>query len=96
MDPVRTRPARRAVAVVRPQVGAVDDTGLPKDGASSFRGQAAFRHPGQGREPPTGGSAHAALDTAARPMSWRLPLTGSWDGPEAAGLRPLPHLSTPP
>ncbi|WP_331760514.1 transposase (plasmid) [Streptomyces sp. NBC_01471] len=35
VDTVRTRLARRAVAVVRPQVWVVDDTGFPKDGTSS-------------------------------------------------------------
>lgn len=35
VEAVRARLARRAVAVVRPQVWVVDDTGFPKDGVSS-------------------------------------------------------------
>ncbi len=88
VDTVRTRLARRAVAVVRPQVWVVDDTGFPKDGMSS---------PGVARQYSgtlgkvgncqIGVSVHAASDTASCPLSWRLFVPGSWDRPEAADHR---------
>ncbi|WP_371793061.1 IS701 family transposase [Streptomyces sp. NBC_01471] len=88
VDTVRARLARRAVAVVRPQVWVVDDTGFPKDGTSS---------PGVARQYSgtlgkvgncqIGVSVHAASDAASCPLSWRLFLPGSWDGSEAAGRR---------
>ncbi|MFF8618620.1 IS701 family transposase [Streptomyces sp. NPDC015350] len=88
VDTVRTRLARRAVAVVRPQVWVVDDTGFPKDGVSS---------PGVARQYSgtlgkvgncqIGVSVHAASDTASCPLSWRLFLPAGWDGTEAAGRR---------
>lgn len=88
VDTVRARLARRAVGMVRPQVWVVDDTGFPKDGVSS---------PGVARQYSgtlgkvgncqIGVSVHAASDTASCPLSWRLFLPGSWDGPEAAGRR---------
>ncbi|MFE6667178.1 IS701 family transposase [Streptomyces sp. NPDC057697] len=88
VDTVRIRLARRAVAVVRPQVWVVDDTGFPKDGTSS---------PGVARQYSgtlgkvgncqIGVSVHAASDTASCPLSWRLFLPGSWDQPEAADRR---------
>ncbi|MFG3243932.1 IS701 family transposase, partial [Streptomyces sp. NPDC048157] len=88
VDAVRARLARRAVAVVRPQVWVVDDTGFPKDGKSS---------PGVARQYSgtlgkvgncqIGVSVHAASDTASCPLSWRLFLPGSWDRPEAADRR---------
>lgn len=88
VDTVRTRLARRAVAVVRPQVWVVDDTGFPKDGMSS---------PGVARQYSgtlgkvgncqIGVGVHAASDTASCPLSWRLFLPGSWDRPEAADRR---------
>lgn len=85
---VRVGLARRAVGVVRPQVWVVDDTGFPEDGVSS---------PGVARQYSgtlgkvgicqIGVSVHAASDTASCPLSWRLFLPHSWDGPEAAGRR---------
>ncbi len=85
---VRARLAWRAVRVVRPQVWVVDDTGFPKDGLSS---------PGVARQYSgtlgkvgncqIGVSVHAASDTASCPLSWRLFLPASWDGPDAAGRR---------
>lgn len=88
VDTVRVRLARRAVAVVRPQVWVVDDTGFPKDGTSS---------PGVARQYSAtlgkvgncqiGVSVHAASDTASCPLSWRLFLPGSWDGAGAADRR---------
>ncbi|WLQ51074.1 IS701 family transposase (plasmid) [Streptomyces poriferorum] len=88
VNEVRARLARRAVAVVRPQVWVVDDTGFPKDGTSS---------PGVARQYSgtlgkvgncqIGVSVHAASDTASCPLSWRLFLPGSWDQPEAADRR---------
>ncbi|MFD0341127.1 IS701 family transposase [Streptomyces sp. NPDC127117] len=88
VDTVRIRLARRAVAVVRPQVWVVDDTGFPKDGTSS---------PGVARQHSgtlgkvgncrIGVSVHAVSDTASCPLSWRLFLPGSWDGAMAAGQR---------
>lgn len=85
---VRARLAWRAVRVVRPQVWVVDDTGFPKDGAAS---------PGVARQYSgtlgkvgncqIGVSVHAASDTASCPLSWRLFLPASWDGPDAAGRR---------
>lgn len=88
VDTVRARLARRAVAVVRPQVWVVDDTGFPKDGVSS---------PGVARQYSgtlgkvgncqIGVSVHAASDTASCPLSWRLFLPRSWDEPQAVGRR---------
>ncbi len=85
---VRTRLAWRAVAVVRPEVWVVDDTGFPKDGKSS---------PGVARQYSgtlgkvgncqIGVSVHAASDTASCPLSWRLFLPASWDGPQASARR---------
>jgi SRSO17 transposase len=85
---VRARLAWRAVRVVRPQVWVVDDTGFPKDGAAS---------PGVARQYSgtlgkvgncqVGVSVHAASDTASCPLSWRLFLPASWDGPDAADRR---------
>ncbi|MGY3676837.1 SRSO17 transposase [Streptomyces sp. TE33382] len=76
------------MAVVRPQVWVVDDTGFPKDGTSS---------PGVARQYSgtlgkvgncrIGVSVHAASDTASCPLSWRLFLPGGWDGALAAGRR---------
>ncbi|MFD4946171.1 IS701 family transposase [Streptomyces sp. NPDC058409] len=88
VDTVRAGLARRAVGVVRPQVWVVDDTGFPKDGVSS---------PGVARQYSgtlgkvgncqIGVSVHAASDTASCPLSWRLFLPQTWDGPEAADRR---------
>ncbi|MER8237561.1 IS701 family transposase [Streptomyces sp. NPDC094049] len=88
VDQVRARLAWRAVAVVRPQVWVVDDTGFPKDGKAS---------PGVARQYSgtlgkvgncqIGVSVHAASDTASCPLSWRLFLPAAWDAPEAAGRR---------
>ncbi|MEE1783398.1 IS701 family transposase [Streptomyces sp. SP17BM10] len=85
---VRARLARRTVRVVRPEVWAVDDTGFPKDGTAS---------PGVARQYSgtlgkvgncqIGVSVHAVSDTASCPLSWRLFLPTSWDGPEAARRR---------
>ncbi|GAA1226253.1 IS701-like element ISBj9 family transposase [Kitasatospora nipponensis] len=85
---VRARLAWRAVRAVRPEVWAVDDTGFPKDGTAS---------PGVARQYSgtlgkvgncqIGVSVHAVSDTASCPLSWRLFLPASWDGPEAAGRR---------
>ncbi|KJY26534.1 transposase, partial [Streptomyces sp. NRRL S-495] len=88
VEDVRARLARRAVRAVRPEVWAVDDTGFPKDGKAS---------PGVARQYSgtlgkvgncqIGVSVHALSDTASCPLSWRLFLPESWDGPEAAGRR---------
>lgn len=88
VESVRARLARRAVAVVRPQVWVVDDTGFLKDGVSS---------PGVARQYSgtlgkvgncqIGVSVHAASDTASCPLSWRLFLPRCWDGPDAASRR---------
>nr|WP_308279499.1 transposase [Streptomyces avidinii] len=85
---VRARLAWRAVAVVRPEVWVVDDTGFPKDGTAS---------PGVARQYSgtlgkvgncqIGVSVHAASDTASCPLSWRLFLPSAWDGPQAAARR---------
>lgn len=85
---VRAQLAWRAVAVVRPEVWVVDDTGFPKDGVSS---------PGVARQYSgtlgkvgncqIGVSVHAASDSASCPLSWRLFLPQSWDGPDAAARR---------
>ncbi|MEU3409651.1 IS701 family transposase [Streptomyces sp. NPDC006670] len=85
---VRARLAWRAVAVVRPQVWVVDDTGFPKDGKAS---------PGVARQYSgtlgkvgncqIGVSVHAASDTASCPLSWRLFLPAIWDGPQAVARR---------
>ncbi|MFG2629824.1 transposase [Streptomyces sp. NPDC048473] len=88
VDTVRSGLGRRAVAVVRPQVWVVDDTGFPKDGTSSpgvaRQYSGTLDEVGNGR---TGGSVHAASDTASCPLSWRLFLPGSWDGAQAADRR---------
>lgn len=91
VDMVRVGLARRAVAVVRPQVWVVDDTGFPKDGVSSPG--VARQHSGTlgkvgNRQ--IGVSVHAASDSASCPLSWRLFLPHSWDGAEAATKGPLP------
>jgi SRSO17 transposase len=88
VEDVRARLAWRAVAAVRPQVWVVDDTGFPKDGVSS---------PGVARQYSgtlgkvgncqIGVSVHAASDTASCPLSWRLFLPATWDGPEAQARR---------
>ncbi|UZJ33464.1 IS701 family transposase [Streptomyces endophytica] len=88
VDQVRARLAWRAVAVVRPEVWVVDDTGFPKDGTAS---------PGVARQycgtlgkvgnSQIGVSLHAAFDTASCPLSWRLFLPLSWDGPDAVARR---------
>ncbi|WP_236711013.1 transposase, partial [Streptomyces sp. 150FB] len=88
VDTIRAGPTLRAVSVVRPQVWVVDDTGFPKDGVSS---------PGVARQySGTLGkvgncqievSIHAASDTASCPLSWRLFLSGIWDGAQAVGRR---------
>ncbi|GAA1727422.1 IS701-like element ISBj6 family transposase [Streptomyces yatensis] len=85
---VRARLAWRAVRVVRPQVWVVEDTGFPKDGASS---------PGVARQYSgtlgkvgncqIGVSVHATSDTASCPLSWRLFLPASWDEPDAVDRR---------
>nr|WP_234363380.1 IS701 family transposase [Streptomyces sp. TN58] len=88
VEDVRAGLAWRAVRVVRPQVWVVDDTGFPKDGKAS---------PGVARQYSgtlgkvgncqIGVSVHAASDTASCPLSWRLFLPASWDGPQAADRR---------
>ncbi|MFJ1868719.1 transposase [Streptomyces sp. NPDC088097] len=88
VEDVRARLAWRAVAVVRPEVWVVDDTGFPKDGTAS---------PGVARQYSgtlgkvgncqIGVSVHAASDTASCPLSWRLFLPAAWDGPESAARR---------
>ncbi|MFB0631117.1 IS701 family transposase [Streptomyces sp. AB3(2024)] len=88
VEDVRAGLAWRAVRAVRPQVWVVDDTGFPKDGVSS---------PGVARQYSgtlgkvgncqIGVSVQAASDTASCPLSWRLFLPASWDGPDAAGRR---------
>ncbi|MGW8402203.1 IS701 family transposase [Streptomyces lydicus] len=88
VEQVRARLAWRAVAAVRPQVWVVDDTGFPKDGRSS---------PGVARQYSgtlgkvgncqIGVSVHAASDTASCPLSWRLFLPATWDGPDAEARR---------
>ncbi|MFJ5123026.1 transposase [Kitasatospora sp. NPDC088548] len=88
VEDVRARLARRAVRAVGPEVWAVDDTGFPKDGKAS---------PGVARQYSgtlgkvgncqIGVSVHALSDTASCPLSWRLFLPESWDGPQAAARR---------
>ncbi|WP_399218671.1 IS701 family transposase, partial [Streptomyces sp. SAJ15] len=88
VEQVRARLAWRAVAAVRPQVWVVDDTGFPKDGRSS---------PGVARQYSgtlgkvgncqIGVSVHAASDTASCPLSWRLFLPATWDGPNTQARR---------
>ncbi len=62
VEAVRARLARRAVAVVRPQVWVVDDTGFPKDGVSSpavarqYSGTLGARIPISARQRGVGGS----------------------------------------
>ena len=92
---VRTRLARRAVAVVRPQVWVVDDTGFPKDGTSSPGVARQYSGTlGKAGNCPIGVGAHAATDTASCPLSWRLFLPSNWDQPEAVGPSgPLTSLS---
>ncbi|WP_184915846.1 IS701 family transposase [Kitasatospora gansuensis] len=85
---VGLRLAWRAVRAVRPEVWAVDDTGFPKDGTAS---------PGVARQYSgtlgkvgncqIGVSVHAVSDTASCPLSWRLFLPQSWDGPQAEARR---------
>ncbi|MFF8501463.1 MULTISPECIES: IS701 family transposase [unclassified Streptomyces] len=88
VDTVRTRLARRAVAVVRPQVWVVDDTGFPKDGMSSPGVTRQYSGTlGKVGNCQIGVSVHAASDTASCPLSWRLFLPGSWGRPEAADRR---------
>ncbi|WP_406153343.1 transposase [Streptomyces sp. NBC_01023] len=93
VNTVRAGVARRAVAVVRPQVWVVDDTGFPKDGTSS---------PGVARQHSAtlgkvgncqiGVRVQAASDTASCPLSWRLFLPSSWDkGRSCQPSGPLPH-----
>jgi SRSO17 transposase len=87
-EQVRDRLARRAVRVLAPEVWVVDDTGFPKDGRCS---------PGVARQysgtlGKTGNcqiavSVHAVTDTASCPLSWRLFLPESWDGPAMAQRR---------
>ncbi|MFE9934651.1 IS701 family transposase [Streptomyces sp. NPDC005533] len=88
VEEVRARLAWRAVAVVRPEVWVVDDTGFPKDGKAS---------PGVARQYSgtlgkvgncqIGVSVHAASDTASCPLSWRLFLPAAWDGHDAEARR---------
>ncbi|MFI8393134.1 IS701 family transposase [Streptomyces sp. NPDC085540] len=88
VEAVRARLAWRAVRAVRPQVWVVDDTGFPKNGKAS---------PGVARQYTgtlgkvgncqIGVSVHAVSDTASCPLSWRLFLPASWDGPQAAARR---------
>ncbi|GLW04301.1 DDE transposase [Streptomyces lavendulae subsp. lavendulae] len=88
VEDVRARLAWRALRAVRPEVWVVDDTGFPKDGIAS---------PGVARQYSgtlgkvgncqIGVSVHAASDTASCPLSWRLFLPSSWDGPEMAARR---------
>ncbi len=88
VDSVRARLARRAVAVVRPQVWVVGDTGFPKDGTSSPG--VARQHSGTLGKVGNcqfGVSVHAASDTASCPLSWRLFLPSGWDKNEAADRR---------
>jgi SRSO17 transposase len=88
VDTVRARFARRAVAVVRPQVWVVDDTGFPKDGVSSPGVARQYSGTlGKAGNCQIGVSVHAASDTASCPLSWRLFLPRSWDEPQAVGRR---------
>ena len=83
-DAVRARLARTAVEVIGPVAWAVDDSGFPKDGASS---------PGVARQYSgtlgkvancqIGVSVHAVTDTASCPLDWRLFLPESWDTAKA-------------
>src|SRR3954467_1399182 len=90
VEPVRARLARRAVEVIAPQAGGVDDTRFPKDGTAS---------PGVARQYSgtlgkvgncqIGVSICAVTDAASCPLSWRLFLPERWDdacatSPEAA------------
>ncbi|MFJ7071058.1 IS701 family transposase [Streptomyces sp. NPDC101115] len=88
VEEVRARLAWRAVRAVRPQVWVVDDTGFPKAGTAS---------PGVARQYSgtlgkvgncqIGVSVHAASDAASCPLSWRLFLPASWDGPDVDDYR---------
>ncbi|MFB6783069.1 transposase [Streptomyces sp. NPDC056352] len=91
---VRAGPARRAVAVLRPRVWVVDDTGFPKDGYSSPG--VARQHSGTlgkvgNRQ--TGVGVHAPSDTASCPLSWRgcrAAARGAGRGCRLRGERRLP------
>ncbi|WP_338694584.1 IS701 family transposase [Streptomyces sp. Q6] len=85
---VQQRLARRAMAVVRPEVWVVDDTGFPKDGDLSPAVAAQYCPPlGKTANCQVAVSVHAATDRASCPLAWRLFLPGSWDGPDAARQR---------
>jgi SRSO17 transposase len=83
-DAVRARLARKAVETIGPVAWAVDDSGFPKDGASS---------PGVARQYSgtlgkvancqIGVSVHAVTDTASCPLDWKLFLPESWDTAKA-------------
>ncbi|WP_106976845.1 transposase [Streptomyces sp. NRRL B-24484] len=85
---VRARLARRAVRAVRPEVWVVDDTGFPKDGTASPQVARQYSStPGKVGNCQIGVSAHAVSDTVSCPLSWRLFLPESWDGPQGAERR---------
>ncbi|MGY0021228.1 IS701 family transposase [Streptomyces sp. cg35] len=88
MAAVQHRLARRAVAVGRPEVWVVDDTGFPKDGDLSPAVAAQYCPPlGKTANCQVTVSVHAATDRASCPLTWRLLLPESWDGPDAARQR---------
>lgn len=85
VEPVRQVLAAKAIEVIGPVAWVVDDTGFPKDGASS---------PGVARQySGTLGkvancqiavSVHAVTDQASCPLEWRLFLPEAWDDQCAA------------
>ncbi|WP_422768975.1 IS701 family transposase [Plantactinospora sp. WMMC1484] len=92
---VRQRLAAAAVDVVGPQVWALDDTGLPKDGKAS----ACVARQYSGTLGKVGNcqiavSVHATTDTASAVLNWRLFVPESWDEtcvPDDAGKVANPH-----
>src|SRR5436190_14694023 len=82
---VRRRIARWANEFVGPEAYVVDDTGFPKDGASS-PGVARMYCGALGKTGncQVGVSVHAATDWASAAINWRLFLPESWDDTAAA------------
>ncbi len=85
VEPVRERLARRAVAVIDPDAGVVDDTGFVKDGTASP--EVARQYSGTLSKVgncQVGVSVCAVTDTASCPLTWRLFLPAGWDDTKAA------------
>ncbi|MEV7730462.1 transposase [Streptomyces sp. NPDC087917] len=77
VEDVRARLAWRAVAVVRPEVWVVDDTGFPRDGTASPGGRPpVLGHAGKGRQLP---------DRRQRPRRFRHGLLPAVLAPVPAG-----------